>query len=318
MDERQLAVLRELGDRGSVVAVARALGVTSSAVSQHLTALQRSSPVPLTQRNGRALGLTEAGRALATAAVGVADALARARNAVTDFVADPHTTLRLAAFHSAARAFFPPLLMCLQSVPGPWLELHDRDVPQEDFPRLTADYDLVIAHRAAHSQPWPRSVRAMTLLHEPLDIAVPANHRLAALPQVRVNDVADETWISVHDGFPLIGSVEAIAALADRPLRIAHRINDFSVAAALVGAGAGLALLPRYTANHDLGPDVVLRPLSDLRPARRVDVLMRPEHASRSAVCVVVDALAATATALVKASGNVAGAGPSSRSILPR
>ena len=49
MDERQLSVLRELAERGSLVAAARALHVTPSAVSQQLAALQRSCPAPLTE-----------------------------------------------------------------------------------------------------------------------------------------------------------------------------------------------------------------------------------------------------------------------------
>ena len=48
MDERQLRVLREVGELGSVTAAAEALLVTPSAISQQLRLLQRSIPVPLT------------------------------------------------------------------------------------------------------------------------------------------------------------------------------------------------------------------------------------------------------------------------------
>ncbi len=52
MDPYQLSVLRELGDHGSVAATARALGVSPSAVSQSLAALQRKFKAPLTQKRG--------------------------------------------------------------------------------------------------------------------------------------------------------------------------------------------------------------------------------------------------------------------------
>ncbi|WAP50737.1 LysR family transcriptional regulator [Arthrobacter sp. ATA002] len=52
MDLHQLRLLRELGDRGSLAAVARSLHVSASAVSQQLTALQRRVEVPLTERRG--------------------------------------------------------------------------------------------------------------------------------------------------------------------------------------------------------------------------------------------------------------------------
>src|SRR4051794_26794279 len=110
MDVRQLAVLRELGDRGSVVAVAEALFITPSAVSQQLAALQRNVPVALTQRRGRTLVLTDAGRALAAAAVAVAAARAHAGAAVDAYLEDPRGPVRVSAFSSAAAAFFPPVV----------------------------------------------------------------------------------------------------------------------------------------------------------------------------------------------------------------
>lgn len=110
MEVHQLRVLRELGERGSVAAVARALHVTPSAVSQQLTALQRSSRAPLTERCGRRLVLTDAGRALAAAAVDVLGALDRAAHAVDGYLEDPTQPVSLAAFHSAGLATFGPLL----------------------------------------------------------------------------------------------------------------------------------------------------------------------------------------------------------------
>src|SRR5688500_17638649 len=110
MDLHQLRLLRELTDRGSVAAVAQSLHVSPSAVSQHLAALQRSCPVPLTRRTGRTLSLTPAGEALADAAVDVVVAMDRARRAVAEHLEDPTGVVSVAAFHSAGLTWFPPLL----------------------------------------------------------------------------------------------------------------------------------------------------------------------------------------------------------------
>ena len=134
MDPRQLAVLRELGDRGSVTAVAEALYITPSAVSQQLAALQRNVPVALTQRQGRTLVLTDAGRALAAAAVDVATALVRAETAVDAFLDDPRGPVRVAAFSSAATAFFPALLQAAAAGGAP-VRCAEHDVAQARFPR---------------------------------------------------------------------------------------------------------------------------------------------------------------------------------------
>ncbi|MET8610746.1 LysR family transcriptional regulator [Streptomyces misionensis] len=286
MDERQLRILRELGDLGSVSAVAEALHVTPSAISQQLRLLQLSIPIPLTERAGRRVVLTDAGQALAAAAVKVETALAEARNTVTDFAGQPDGEVSVAAFHSAASAFFPVLLRGLAGPGLPRLALGDEDVAQDRFPALTRHYDLVIAHRLDHGPPWPRGVTSTTLLREPLDVALPAGHPLASKAPLTPGDVADQPWITVHDGFPLMSTIEAIASVANRRPEIVHRINDFAVAAEVVAAGGGLALMPRWTARPH--PDVVLRPLGGVHARRHIDVLHRPERTARRAVRTVL------------------------------
>ncbi|MGW2930603.1 LysR family transcriptional regulator [Streptomyces sp. NPDC001156] len=286
MDERQLRILRELGELGSVTAVAEALLVTPSAISQQLRLLQRAIPVPLTERQGRRLVLTDAGQALAGAAVEVETALARARGAVEEFVGRPDGEVSVAAFHSAAAALFPLLLRAFAEPGTPGLALADEDVAQDDFPRLTREYDLVLAHRLDHAPPWPGTVTATTLLHEPLDVALPAGHPLAAKRRLTPRDVADEPWITVHDGFPVMATIEAIAASAGRRLRLAHRINEFAVVAEAVAAGGGIALMPRWTMRPH--PALVLRPIGGVQARRDIDALYRPERTARTAVRTVL------------------------------
>jgi DNA-binding transcriptional LysR family regulator len=286
MDERQLRILRELGDLGSVSAVAEALHVTPSAISQQLRLLQRAIPLPLTERAGRRLVLTDAGQALAAAAIKVETALAQARHTVTDFAEKPDGTVSLAAFHSAASAFFPILLRGLADPGQPRVALTDEDVAQDRVPALTRRYDLVLAHRFDHGPPWPRTVTATTLLSEPLDVALSRGHVLASKPLLTPRDVADQPWITVHDGFPLMSIIEAIASVANRRLDIVHRINEFAVVAEAVAVGGGLALMPRWTARPH--PDVVLKQLGGVHARRDIDVLHRPERTARKAVRTVL------------------------------
>ncbi|MEU2723897.1 LysR family transcriptional regulator [Streptomyces smyrnaeus] len=289
MDERQLRVLRELGELGSVTAVAEALMVTPSAVSQQLRLLQRSVPVPLTEREGRRLVLTPAGRALAVAAIDVETALARARHTVEEFLGRPDGIVSIAAFHSAAAGLWPHLVRGLAAPGSPHVALADEDVSQDGFPPLTHDYDIVLAHRLDHSPAWPRTVSVTPLLHEPLDIALPADHPLADEPELTPHDVADQPWITVHDGFPLMATIEAIAAAADRRLHLAHRINEFAVVSEVVAAGGGIALMPRWTARPH--PAVCLRPLTGVHARRHIDALHRPENTARKAVRTVLTEL---------------------------
>lgn len=296
MDERQLRVLRELGELGSVRAVADALDITPSAVSQQLRLLQRSIPVSLTERRGRTLGLTDAGRELAAAGAEVQAALSRARDIASGLASEPAGKVTISAFISAALAYFPDLVDRFPAGGSIEVAVADEDVAQSDFPRLTAAYDVVIAHRLEHTPPWPATVRIVPLLREPLDVALPVGHPLSDHRRLSAAAVAGEPWIATHAGFPVGATIDAIAAVAGRPVAIRHRVNEFTVAVELVRNGAGLALVPRWTTPRPDG--VVLRPLAGISSSRRIDALIRPDHASRRAVTEVVAQLRATSERL--------------------
>ena len=301
MDLGQLRAMRELGERGSIAAVAAALRVTPSSVSQQISALQRHTPTPLTYKNGRRTALTVAGRALAAAAIDVEVALERAERAIADFEDGAAGSVSVAAFHSAGLALFGPLLRAMRTPDLPSVALADFDVAQSDFPALTADHDLVVAHRLAGGEEWPAWVSRETLLFEPLDIALRHDHPLAGRAAISPADLGSEDWVAVHEGFPLEQAIRVIATIGGQEAHIRHRINDFSVAAAVVAAGNVVALLPRHTSDLQRYPELILRPLELPGLGRHVDCLARPETLERAGVRAVLDRLRTIAADLVAA-----------------
>lgn len=296
MDPVALETLRAVGTHGGVTPAATVLHVTPSAVSQQLARLQREVGVPLTERVGRGLRLTPAGQALAAAAVDVAVALERARAATDAYLARPEGTVRVSAFQSAAQMFLPGLLTRVAARAGITLECTDEDVAQDDFAALTDRMDIVVAHRPDRSHDWSAGgvpVHAVSLLREPLDVAVPAGHRLAGRTEVHPEDLVDEEWIAVREGFPVATVLAAVATRSGSAPRITHRINDFHVAEAVVAAGHGIALLPRYTSGREQG--IRLVPLTGVRAGRRIDALVRVDRAERLVVRRVLDELQALA-----------------------
>ena len=293
MELHHLQVLRELGALGSVTAVAEALRVTPSAVSQQLAALQRSVHTPLTRRQGRTLVLTPAGRILADAGGAALEAMAAARAALEAFEHDPGGAVSLSGFHSAGQALFGALLRELAELPAaPSVQLTDEDVAQSEFPALTAHYDLVLAHRMEHSPPWPaHGMRSLTLVREPLDVAMSAQHPLASRDAVTPADIAGETWVTSRVGYSPDDVLRAIAAVANTAPRVQHRINDYGAVAAVVAAGDIIGLLPRFTSRSVDDSEIVRVPLLGVSTHRLIDVLARPETLRRRSVRLVVEAL---------------------------
>lgn len=302
VEVHQLQVLRELGTLGSVTAVADALGVTPSAVSQQLAALQRGFRIPLTHKQGRTLALTNAGRVLADAGATVIDAIAAARCAVEEFEQTPSDAVNVSGFVSVGQAVFAPLLTELKRHPKPpEVRFADEDVAQDDFPALTARYDLVLAHRLDHSPPWPAAtLRIITLAHEPLDVALPATHRLAGRTELRPEDVSGERWVTSRVGYSPHDVMGAIATVANRNVDVVHRINDYGGVAAVVAVGDVIGMLPRYTSGHTDDDGIVLRPLTGVSASRSIDILARPENLRRRSVQLVVGALQRVMARLVR------------------
>lgn len=295
----QLELLRELHDRGSLAAVASALHKTPSAVSQQLKAAQRELGVALVARSGRGLQLTDAGRALAHSAVGVATALAQAEAAWQGFSGAATGTVRLACFHSAGELLVPGLLDRLRAWPGLVLETFDEDVAQDDFTALAADYDVVVAHRSDDvAAPDRADLVVVPLLREPMDVALPADHPLAGRPHVTPADVIGEDWIAPPRDFPIDRVLSAIAARAGAPVRVVRRTTHLPLTELLVARGHGVALLPRHTTREHARAGLVLVPLRDLRAGRLVEALLRPDRHARQAVHRVVDELVAEAGAV--------------------
>lgn len=288
MELGQLRALREVQRRGSIAAAAAALHVTPSSVSQQLSALARASGTALTYKDGRRTALTPAGKALALAATNVEVALAQAEAAVSSFAKNADQTVSVAAFNSAGLAFFAPLAQQLERQGGPTVNFADKDVAQGAFAALTADFDVVIAHRLPNSAPWPLTVAVTSLSFEPLDVAVGIGHRLAGREYLGPEDLRNEHWISVQSGFALAGGIELIGTLAGEEAAIDHTINEFFVAASLVEAGGCISLMPRYTFNQRQFPGLTLLPLSQPLLGRHIDILTRPEALEREAVRAVI------------------------------
>lgn len=300
MDVHRLDLLRELAERGSVTAVAEATGRTPSAVSQQLKVLEREAGMPLTERSGRGLVLTSAGHALARSAADVAVALERASALWDEFRNDPSGLVTLLTFPTMGAALLPGVLTDLQSVPDLEVEATDLDPELAEFADLTSEYDIVLAHTMPGVLPWGgRGLTAVPLLTEPLDIGLPADHRLAGRAYLTPADLVDETWLGVPPGYPFERILHAIEQQAGRRATVSQRFSDMRIMEAFIEAGFGIAFVPRYTSSR-MPSSIVLKPIRGVESSRLIVALMRPDVAERLAVRTVVDALVSHAARLAE------------------
>jgi DNA-binding transcriptional LysR family regulator len=291
MDVKRLELLRELAERGTVGAVADAMHVTPSAVSQQLKVLEKEAGYALIEPSGRGVSLTVAGQALAQTATEIAVAIERAEGQWHEFMKRPAGKVTLTTFPTGGEMLLPGVLTRLADMPDVELICSDEDGITTDFVELTPDFDIVLADSPTTSSTWhERGLQVIPLISEPLDVALPEGHPLAKKTSLSPKDVVGEMWIGVPHDYPFDRVLSQVVAATGEPVRIAQRIADNGIVEALVAGGHGIAILPRFT-TREHGNGLVTRPLVGIRARREISALLRPDRFERPSVRLVVQAL---------------------------
>ncbi|MCO1656946.1 LysR family transcriptional regulator [Pseudonocardia humida] len=288
LDVRRLRLLRELSHRGTIAAVAEALVLTPSAVSQQLAVLERETGVPLLERSGRRVVLTPAARTLVRHTEVVLDRLERAGAELVRARQGLAGPVRLGTFPTAARAIVPAALVALaERHPGLEPMLSEIDPARLPDALRAGELDLALTHDydVVPVPPEP-GVAVEPLCVEAVFVAArrdtPGDPGTPGLSRWR-----DEPWIIALPGTSCeVATLRACEAAGFAP-RVRHRVDEFATVLALVAAGQGVALVPRL-ALVAVPAEVALEPLP---VHRRTGVAHRAGAARHPAVAAVTAAL---------------------------
>lgn len=295
LDLRRLRLLRELNDRGTIAAVADALQFTPSAVSQQLAMLEREAGVPLLERAGRGVRLTDPALVL----VGHAEALLeRAALAETDLAAAAGTVsgrARIAGFQSVAlRLALPAMKALASSAPRLRCEFVEAE-PEQALPALAlGDLDLVIGDEWQH-QPWrlPAGLQRHELLLDPVHILLPAGHESARRhpDAVPLAELAGAAWATGPPGMGWDEMTQGTCReLGGFEPDIRHRVSDATVSLALVGQGLAVTLLPEL-ALPGRPRGVARRAIAEGAVHRSISAAVRAADAGRPSTQAVLAAV---------------------------
>lgn len=271
LDVHRLRVFRAVVASGSVHAAATNLGYTASAVSQHVTALQRETGLVLMTRSGRGVEPTSAGRALAAEIDGILDRLRGVESFVSDLREGRAGTLSVAYFASIGAAWMPSVVRALlRDFPGIRLDLSLRD----DVACPDEQVDVQIAVAPRDFRPG-RGIRAVHLLDEPYVAVLPRSHPLAGEATVDLARLAGDRWVDndFARGRCRQSLIEACQAAGFSP-PFHVEAHDYRTAVAFVDAGIGITVLPQIGADP-LPPGAVAVPVTNPTPERSIHALVQ-------------------------------------------
>jgi DNA-binding transcriptional LysR family regulator len=289
IDLAALTSLRAVDTHGSVVGAADALGFTPSAVSQQVKRLEKQTGVPLLERVGRGVILTDHGRHLVDAGARLLADLEEVESGLHERAGTVSGHLRLTAFSTAMRGLVAPVVRDLRADhPDLTLSLTERE-PWDTIDLVaTGQSDLGVVHR------WgdvpitiPDHLAATQVASDFAEVIVPVGHPLAERSRVSPRDLVDEGWIATPEGTICRQWLTRMYAGTGRLPRIAHTAMEFDSHLALVRAGLGIALVPRL-GRQPLGDELVAVPAHDPEPTRDVIAVHRRSMAESPAVNAVL------------------------------
>jgi len=235
------------------------LRLSQPSLSRQIQDLERELGLPLFLRGRRWVALTSAGEAFLE---GARRTLARAEEAADD-ARRAHRgevgRLSLGFVQSATFGALPRLLGAFRKeCPGVALEVRAMTTVEQ----VAALRDRRMGAGLLRPPIDDRGLALRTISRDPLMVALPEGHPLAARERVPLGALADEPLILYprSDGPGVRDAIVGLCLRAGFSPRIVQEAGEVQTIAALVGAGLGAALvIAPVPASHD--PSVAYRPL---------------------------------------------------------
>ncbi|MDQ6847923.1 MAG: LysR substrate-binding domain-containing protein [Candidatus Dormibacteraeota bacterium] len=213
-----------------------------STVSRKIARLEQEIGVPLFERIGRSIRLTQAGKRF----VGRAERLlSDLREAVADAegaVSAESGEVRVGFLHTVGARWLPQkLARFLQAHPGVRFILEEGTTAEVASGVLAGDFDLGILGPPPVNTP---DLETVPLFRERVAVVVPVGHHLSGRTSAALSDLADEPLILPRSRSGLRKIIDDAFAAQGLTTKVAYEGNDFSIVQGLVEAGLGITLMP--------------------------------------------------------------------------
>lgn len=241
---------------------AKRLGMSQPPLTEQIQALEQGLGVRLLDRDRRGVRLTPAGAAILPAIRKFAEQLERLELAVREAIAGQTGTLTIGAINSAMLEDLPPLVERLKEA-YPELTVAVKEIDSvEAVPLLEAgDIDLAFARLEGELGP---TIQSLPVAQDRLAVALPRDHRLAALAEIPLVDLAHEDFAMFSRRLSPVYFDHVVATCAAQGFspRILHEVRSVTSQIAFVGCGQGIALVPSRF-ERLAPPNVAFRPLKE-------------------------------------------------------
>jgi LysR family transcriptional regulator, low CO2-responsive transcriptional regulator len=246
---RQLRTFKTVADLNSFSLAAQQLGLSQPSVSYQVKELEEAIGMPLLDRLGKGVHLTEAGAVLYSYARRTLDVLEEAGLALEEMRGIKRGKLRVGASTTVGIYLLPAALGAFKKLhPGLVisLEIGTRARVQEQV--LRNELDLAVVGPALKDP----DLAILPFVSDELVVIAPAGHRLAGRRGLALKDLEGQPFVMREPASGSRSSFEKAARKAGAKLDVAMELGSNGAIKHAVESGLGLAAISRYACALEL------------------------------------------------------------------
>ncbi|RBQ20533.1 LysR family transcriptional regulator [Spongiactinospora rosea] len=243
MDQRRLEYFITVAEELNFTRAAQRLHVTQSTLSAGIKALESDLKAELLIRSTRSVTLSEAGSAFLPEARAALEALDRARAAVEPVSAGLRGRLAIGMLSSFTLVDVPALAGEFhRRHPGVRLRMEVSQRGTHGLIERIKESHVDVAFVGA--EPHDEQLRVTPIKRYDVHLLVAESHPLAGRRSVRLEEIAEESFVEMPIGFGQREAADAAFAAADLTRHVLIEVPDITTIPQFVAHGLGVAFMP--------------------------------------------------------------------------
>lgn len=293
MNIRDLEYVIAVADKSHFGRAAQICHVSQPALSGQIKKLEEQLGVSLFERTNRRVQTTLIGEEIVAEARKILELVAGIREKAAAR-SDPLTgKMRLGMIPTIGPYLTPMLLPSVaHGLPHLQLEVSENMTAHLEARLLGGDIDVAIVATDTSNE----NFEEIPLYQEPFWVALPNGHSLVAQESIDLSDITTDDLLLLGDGHCLRDQVIDLYGQEHKRLpHIATQQTSLTTVLALVGAGAGITLVPAMSLRGPWVTDsgIAVRKEASGRAARKVRLLFRKSYPRRAALEKLADIICA-------------------------
>ena len=254
---------------------AESCGISQPSLSVQIKTMEDTLGLTLVERGRGPVRLSLAGREVARRAHGILDAAQGILDLSVTLKSGLGGTIRLGTSATLGPYLMPHVISDLRAS-HPDLRLYIREAAPRDLLRELHDgvHDLILTQLPVSGA----TLSHARLFREPLAVALPAEHPLAARDTLDNDDLSNKTILSLSPAYALYDMISALCVETGAHLSREYEGTSLDALRQMVAMNMGLTFLPALYVESEIqgrARDVVTRPFRGRRFARSIGLVWR-------------------------------------------